>query len=263
MKMTGNKKRAHPWHWRGLKNSSAAGRLCWLQFVGRGAFLLAACFLLFIIGCRSLAPIEPAAPGLYEDTARRCRDCFLGDSRQLVQSLTAHLPDGDVRDAIAVIRIYPESRRIRCVIMSAQGIVLFDGDYDGRVSVRRAVSPFDEKKFANEIFADIRLALLPPRGRLLQAGSLSDSTQICRYERKNNEGYYEVRLSEEGSPEIRQYTKGKKLLKTVRLCYAPACDTAVPGANGKIPSSITINHHGLFDYRLELQLLETKSLTQD
>ncbi|MCF8110526.1 MAG: DUF3261 domain-containing protein [Desulfobacteraceae bacterium] len=258
-----NKKKAYPWHWKELKNSSLTGRLSGRLTVGRGALLLAACFLLFIPGCRSFAPIEPAAPALHEDAARRCRDCFLDNSRQLVQSLTAYLPDGDVRDAIAVMRIYPENRKIRCVIMSAQGIVLFDGEYDGRVSVSRAVSPFDEKKFANEMFADIRLALLPPPGRLLAAGSLLDGTPICRYARKNDEGYCEVRLSKDGGPEIRQYTKAKKLLKTVRLCYAPACENAASGGGVKIASRITIYHHGLFDYRLELKLLETESLSPD
>ncbi len=229
----------------------------------RGAILLLVCLLLCVSGCRSLAPIQPASSALHAETARHCRAHFLARPRQLVQSLTAYLPGGDVRNAIAVIRIHPETGRIKCVIMSVEGIVLFDGEYDGGVSIRRAVPPFDEKKFARAMFADIRLAFMPPEAENVQVGTLSGGTPICRYARGDGKGFVEVRLSGADRLEIRRYTGGKKLRETVNVCYAPACSLAGSGVAGEIPAKIDIFHHGLFGYRLELNLLEAKELLPD
>lgn len=249
------------WPWRGLISSPAEKTFPGVPLPwARGAILLVACALLCVSGCRSLAPIQPASSALHADTARKCRAHFLTRPRQLVQSLTAYLPGGDVRDAIAVIRIHPAAGRIKCVIMSVEGLVLFDGEYDGGVSIRRAVSPFDEEKFARAMFADIRLAFISPEAENVQVGTLSGGTPICRYARSDGKGFVEVRLSEADRLEIRRYTDGKKLRKTVDICYAPACSFSGTGDAGEIPAEINIFHHGLFDYRLELKLLEAKEL---
>ena len=229
----------------------------------RGATLLLVCLLLCVSGCRSLAPIQPASSALRADTARQCRAHFLARPRQLVQSLTAYLPGGDVRNAIAVIRIHPEAGRIKCVIMGVEGLVLFDGAYDGAVSIRRAVPPFDEKKFARAMFADIRLAFISPEAENVQVGTLSAGTPICRYARSDGKGFVEVRLSGADRIEIRRYTGGKKLRETVEICYPPACGSPLPDRAGEVPAKIDIFHHGLFDYRLELNLLEAKELVPD
>ena len=233
------------------------GRTCLV----RGVILLAACALLCVSGCRSLAPIQPASPAFRADTARQCRAHFLARPRQLVQALTAYLPGGDVRDAIAVIRIHPEAGRIKCVIMSVEGIVLFDGEYDGGVSIRRAVTPFDKEKFARAMFADIRLAFISPEARNVEVGILSGGTPICRYARSDGKGFVEVRRTEADRLEIRRYTSSKKLRETVNVCYAPACSFSGSGGAGEIPAKINIFHHGLFDYRLELNLLEAKEFS--
>ncbi|MBS3754811.1 MAG: hypothetical protein KGY56_03845 [Desulfobacterales bacterium] len=226
----------------------------------RGAILLLVCFLLCVSGCRSLAPIQPASSALHADTARQCRAHFLTRPRQLVQSLTAYLPDGGVRDAIAVIRIHPEAGRFKCVIMSVEGLVLFDGEYDGAVSIHRAIPPFDEKKFARAMFADIRLAFISPEAWNVEVGILSGGTPICRYAYSDGKGFVEVRLSGADCLEIRRYTGGKRLRETVDICYAPACSFPGSGGAGEIPVKIDIFHHGLFGYRLELKLIEAKEL---
>ncbi|MCF8024655.1 MAG: hypothetical protein K9K82_04105 [Desulfobacteraceae bacterium] len=233
-----------------------------LSFV-RGVLLLMLCLLLGVSGCRSLAPIEPVGREVRADMSLRCRAHFMSHPWQLVQSMTAYLPGGDVRNGVAVIRIQPNDGRIKCVIMSVEGIVLFDGEYDGGVSINRAVSPFDEKKFARAMFADIRLAFMPPEGRLEKAGTLSDGTPICRYTRSNSEGFVEIRLSGENRPEIRRYTGNKKLRETVKLCYAPACELPQSIETGEIPAKVNIFHHGFFDYRLELNLLKAKKLPEE
>ncbi|MFO7861212.1 MAG: hypothetical protein R6U41_08320 [Desulfosalsimonas sp.] len=229
----------------------------------RGLILLLVCFLLYVSGCRSLAPIQPESQALREDTARQCRAHFLTRPRQMVQSLTAYLPGGDVKDAIAVIRIHPEAGRIKCVIMSVEGFVLFNGEYDGGVSIRRAVPPFDKEKFARAMFADIRLAFISPEASDVEVGTLSGGAPICRYACSGDKGFVEVRLSGADRLEIRRYTGGKKLRETVNVCYPPACGSPLPGGAGEVPAKINIFHHGLFDYRLELNLLEAKELPQD
>lgn len=263
MPKTESRKTACRWHWSGLINSALPDfTFGLLRFIQWGLILPGLCFVLSISGCRSLAPIEKVGREVRAEAIRHCEAYFISRPVQLVQSMTAYMPGGNVRNAIAVVRIHPGDRRVKCVIMSVEGIVLFEGEYDEGLSISRAVSPFDKKEFANAVFSDIRLALMPPGGEVAGIGRLADGTSVCRYKCRGNNGFTEVRLSGKNRLEIKKYNRDKKLLETVKSCYPPACSSPLTEIDGKIPARINILHHGFFDYRLELNLLETNKLPQ-
>ncbi|MFO8111319.1 MAG: hypothetical protein R6T92_02310 [Desulfosalsimonadaceae bacterium] len=214
--------------------------------------------LLALWGCGSLSPIEPVAPGVHEEIDRRCRAHFLHRPWQLVQAITAYTPDGEVQNAIGVIRMYPGEERIQCVITSVEGIVLFDGEYDQKTVIRRGIGPFADETFANTLFDDIRLVFFHPDEPADVAGQTSSEAPVCRYER--GDGFVEVLFSADRQREIKRYNTLKKLRKTIHACYEARCSRHITEATEEIPAKLTISHHGLLEYRLELELIDAKKL---
>jgi hypothetical protein len=218
-------------------------------------------FLLFLSGCRSLGSIETVRPGVYNEIERCCRTHFLTRPWQFIQSVTAYTPDGEVRNAISVTRIHPKQGRIKCVITSIQGIVLFDGEYDQKFTILRAIPPFDDEKFARTMFEDIRLVFFSPDVPTAEVGKTSSGAPICRYEL--NDGFIEVIFQEDGQREIRRYNRYKKLLKIIEACYEQQCSQHISESTGVIPAKLTIHHCGLLKYQLELELMGAQALEAD
>lgn len=229
----------------------------------RSLLILIAFLLLLSPGCATLGPIEPVSPIIQKEIAARCRAHFLDRPWQLVQAVTVYLPGGDVRNAIGVTHVFPDQKRINCVIMSLEGIVLFDGVYDQEIEIRKALPPFDAQRFADTLFGDIRLVFFAPDmstdARPPETGITSFGVPVCRFE-QNNGGFVEVVLKKDGLREIRRYSGRKKHVVTVDACYDRHCSQEGLKAAAEIPAQLTIYHHGLFDYRLELALIEAKPL---
>lgn len=219
-------------------------------------------------GCGSLGTIAPAAPEIHDEINRRCRSHFADRPWQIVQSFTAYMPDGEVRNAIGVTRIDPEQKRIECVITSLEGIVLFHGQYDQKTEILRGVPPFDGERFASTLFDDIRLVFFPPGSQPLETGQTPSGTPVCRYER--NGGFMDILLREDGRREIRRYSGRRTHIKTIALCHEMRCsrhvsgETGETGETGEIPLKIEISDHGfLMNYRLELELIKATLLPSD
>ena len=230
------------------------------------ALILAVLLLLILPGCARLGPIEPVSSDVHEEIDARCRAHFLDRPWQLVQAVTVYLPNGEVRNAIGVTNVFPEQKRINCVIMSLEGIVLFDGVYDQQIKIRKAVPPFDAQRFAATLFDDIRLVFFSPNSsadaQAAETGMISSGVPVCRYE-QNGGGFVEILFKRDGLREIRRYSGRKKHVITVDACYDRHCSRQGVKITGEIPATLTIYHHGLVDYRLELTLIEAKILAPE
>lgn len=258
MQMILNKNVASLWFWKKLSNSNSCK---FRAYRGVKTWPAAAVlvFLMVLSGCRSLGPVEPVSPEIQEEIERRCRQHFIDRPWQFVQSLTAYLPNGAVRNSIAVIRIDPARKRIKCVITSLEGITLFKGEYDRQVEILKAVPPFDSEKFSGTMFGDIRLFFFSPEGRAVETGKTASGASVCRYELKDG-GFVEVLFRQDGRREIRRYSGHKKHLATIEACYSPNCSRRISEAGTGIPVCITIYKHGLLEYRLELDLIKAEPL---
>lgn len=217
-------------------------------------------FMFAVSACGRLAPVKPASPTIHEDIDRYCRNFFPESPRQFVQSLTAYLPNDEISNAIGIINVYPETGKIKCVIMGVEGVVIFSGEYDREPVIHKAVPPLDSMKFAGALFEDIRLAFLPPAGQVIQTGTLSSGIPVRRYELNEDKGYVDLIFPEEGRLKIKKYSRRKKRLKTIDACYAPRCEFLFPGKAGAGPVRLEIIHHGILGYRLELMLIRTEAL---
>ena len=219
--------------------------------------MLLLCLLLPACG---LPHLQAVSPERQARVSERCQDVFLHAPWQMLHSIRTVLPNGEQQSAIAVIQVYPDTPLIRCVMMSIEGIVLFEGRYDGDITVNRAIPPFDEEKFAETLFSDIRLAFCPPEAHAEKIGLLESRTPGCRYQTKDG-GFVEVALKAESSWTLRRYSSRGRRQQTIEASLPASGNAAAPaGAAHAIPESIKILHHGLFSYSLTLDLIRAKPL---
>lgn len=209
-------------------------------------------FMVFMAaGCAGLPEIRLEGPVAESRVKTACREVFSDTPRQVVHSMTARMPNDEIYQGISVTRVSPEAGRIKCVIMSIEGLVLFSGKANGEIRVERAIGPFDSEKFAERLFADIRQVFLPPRGLMVAAGKNPDNHPVCRY-LLDEGGFLDVVQSGPNHVQIIEYNPGRKKTQTVSLTRAPAS-----GEAGLRPAdTIVIERHGVLGYRLDLERIE-------
>jgi hypothetical protein len=217
-------------------------------------------FALFIIistSCCSLPHIQKAADFEYDPILCGCRALFPTHPLQLVHSLTSILPNGDIHVAIGVTTISPETETIHCAIMTIEGMVLFEAEYDQKMIIHRSIPPFNSMTFAQNIMDDIRLALFKPSGVLVNAGHLTPDTDICRYKQENGMTI-DVMTHQNCDWEIHQYNTYHKLMKTIKAYYRGENNPGFSEKNRGIPSMYEITTPGVFGYSLKLELMEAR-----
>jgi len=169
---------------------------------------------------------------------------------RLIHAMEAELPDGTVTSALGIVLVDPHRDSLHCVLMTPEGFVLLDVVDDQEITVRRGVPPFNHPIFAERMMADIRLMLLPPRGRLQDVGRLKDGTAICRY--SDEEGkMIDIASEVDDRREIRQYDSSGFVRRLIRLSSA-----GQPGIFGKIE----LKAPSFTGYALQLTLIEAEPL---
>jgi hypothetical protein len=207
--------------------------------------LLSALLALGPAGCGSLPALVPA-----NDPAA-CPAIFLEGRWQMVHAIEAAYPDGTHGLLVGVTVFSSQDRVLDCILMTAEGFVLFEAADAGRVQVRRAVPPFDRPGFAAGLLADVRLVLLAPKGTPT-AGRTADGQTVCRY-RSAGGGTTDIAAEPEGWRLTCFDANGRR--KRTAIMQAPAA--------GGAPERITLQAHGPAAYRLSLNLISATRLDSE
>ncbi len=205
--------------------------------------------LLVAGGCAGLPPLKPLDEAMRLAVWEECRTPFLPEKYRLVHSLEALLPDGGTATAIGILVADPRSGSFRSVLMTIEGMVLFDVESGAVPRVHRAVRPFDSPTFARRMAEDIGLAFLPPVGEPVLWGQTEKGFRGCRYGRPDG-GSVDV-LKGGGAWEIRFYGTGQELLKKVNIFGLER-----PGLAGELD----IRGEGWPSYGLHLRLIEAEAV---
>lgn len=212
----------------------------------RAAFVLFAFPL--VVACAALPRLGPAGSAEQEACAAACRAPFLCGGWRLVHAINGTLPGGSNATMIAVTLAAPGTGRIRCTLMSIEGLVLLDAEHDGKLAIHRGVGPLASPDMVTGMIRDIRLMLFRPAGSVL-AGSAAGGRGVCRYAAP--EGTIDVSVDENGASEVRLYDTSSRLSRTVRLCAV--------NRDG-LPATIELSAFGAFRYSLRLDLIEAERL---
>ncbi|OHD66548.1 MAG: hypothetical protein A2176_02120 [Spirochaetes bacterium RBG_13_51_14] len=202
-----------------------------------------------IIACAGLPRITPAAEKEKADIARRCGCPYLNGRYRLVHTIQGTLPGGMAAAMIGITVAAADTGRLRCTLMSIEGLVLLDADYDGALVINRGIGPLASPDLVMGMIRDIKLMLFRPAGAVAEIGALHDGSGICRY--RTDGGMLDVVLMNGGDTEVLSYDSSSRVSRTVRFS-----DFRSDG----IPRRIELSATGLFSYSLRLDLIEAEQV---
>ncbi len=211
--------------------------------------------LLLPVACAQLPEIVPAP--LPPNPIRPACDCDLIFPRgnwQFLHALEATVPGGKKQTILGLSQISSGDRSIHCVMMTIEGMVLFEADYDGAIEIKRAVPPFDKPGIAEGIIEDLRLIFFVPELPHRETGTRTRSERVCRYPLPGG-GAEDIEIDSDDRWTIYKYNRRNRVIRTVQSKNERAESTR------GMPSQITLEAHGLTGYRLHLSLIEATPVT--
>ena len=179
--LPGNPKSPHP-----LFSKGGGGRICAgiLQALKsnrllRPSFLLAA--LMLCTGCLSV-PETALLPGAPEDL-KRCIALFPAGPWECVHTIEAVIPGGMSSSLLGITKGDPAGRTLHTVLLAPEGFILFEAaQRDNKISVLKAVAPFDSPAFAGGLMDDVSFLFLAPESAPSKWGRTADGAVLCRWE---------------------------------------------------------------------------------
>lgn len=205
-------------------------------------------------GCAGLPALVPLQPGPEQAALiQRCERFHPRKAFRAVHAIEATLPMDQASSVIGASLVDPAGGRFRAVLMSVEGLTLFDALASGtNLTIYRAVPPLDEADFGLGLMDDVALALLPPRGGPPILGTLPGGRAVCR-SRGPDGGVIDLLPAEGDAPgTLQRYDPDQNLVRRVVL-FGPAGPLGLAGR-------ILLTAPGVIGYHLELKLLEASAL---
>jgi hypothetical protein len=187
-------------------------------------------------GCAHLPPLSPLVLDDATGVAMRCRQAFPAQPWRATHTIFASLPFGQNGALVGVTAAGSDG--LHAVLLSPEGICLFDANQDGRTSgltVHRAVPPFDRPAFAASLMSDVGHAYLPPAGEPTAIGTYATGETVCRWSQAGETT--DVVLRADGPRTVSTYrevrlTREIDLLGSAADGFFPAVHLRVPGVGG-------------------------------
>ena len=211
--------------------------------------------LFAIAACSGMPPISgrPLEPGRQSYLA--CQEAFPRRSWQLFHAIEAQFPGGRRAHFTGVTLLHPEQHRIRAVLMTLEGLVLFDGESADRITVHRAAGPFARPGLAHGLLADTAMVFLPPLAALRHAGTDRDGRPLC-HAVLASAGWLDVIGGPEEGWVLNRYDQRRRRTRTAVGAPAPNQPLALAPV-------IDLRATDLQGYRLTLKLVEAVPLPPD
>jgi hypothetical protein len=173
---------------------------------------------------------------------------------QFIHSIEATMPGGTA-SVIGITDISSDLETIHCIIVSIEGLVLFDGVYEGEIVINRGIQPFDSREFAEGLMNDIRMVFFRPVGELTGTGILRNGSHVCRYT-NDTLTIVDVIIDPDHDWEIRQYRNGN-LNRSVKAYLK---ERAIDGVQKAFPGRIELSADQDPGYALTLRLIRAEPL---
>lgn len=208
---------------------------------------------LFITACAHLPEIKSPADGAPADVAADCDHIFPRGNWQFLHTIEASPPGGGTQTMLGLSQISSDRRTAHCVMMTLEGLVVFEADYDNGIQIQRAVPPFNMPGFAEGLIDDLLLIFFAPEHPMTRAGHLKDGPWVCRYPLADG-GTQDILVRNGADWEIRRYNRQNRLIRSVHP------DAAAGRSPKGYPKRIILNAPGLAGYQLIMTLVEAEAL---
>ncbi len=207
-------------------------------------------------GCATLPPIVPdnSTPLTYRNPAKEIDILFPPGSFQFVHSLELTLPGNHSAMLMGVLNVHSQSRTLHCIVMTLEGLILFEADYTSKgLTIQRGIPPFDSLKFALGLIRDIQLAFFRPSGRLLASGRFDDGLRIFRFSETGNGTIDVISSRDRLLWTLNARNRNHRLGRTIRYQFSKI---QTKGAEFGFPETITLTAKGLSRYTLIMTLID-------
>jgi hypothetical protein len=206
-----------------------------------------------VSACGGLPRITPATdPAELGRIGARCQAMFPQQAFRAVHAIEASLPLGKESSVLGVSVVDPASGQLRAVLVSVEGLTLFDASSQaGSVTVHRAVPPLDERGFGRGLVDDVGLVLLAPGLTPSAVGRLPDARPVCRYEQDHGRVTDVLPLDGEQCRRLDRYDGEQDLVRRVEFTGEGVLGLA---------TSMLIRAPGIVGYELRLKLVEAETI---
>lgn len=210
-----------------------------------GRQIVAACVLLHLFGCGSATTkILPLTVADQERAHDLCERLFPPGPFEATHVVEVSIPFSDDSSLIGVVVAEAGNHGFRSVLMTQEGIVLFDAVRRGdRIEVVRALPPLDPNGFGRPMTDDVRLIFMHPDGNRPEVGRTREGEQICRWTSGNEQ--IELRIVSQQEAMLTRYRSGS----VVRRAWLKEI-----GADG-FARDILLETSSVVGYQLHLVLL--------
>jgi hypothetical protein len=216
----------------------------------RASLLIAVTAL--VCGCARLPKLVPLTGVSRAETEKSCLRPFPDRPWRAVHALYISGPFGHKSSVMGVTIVDPTSGRIRAVILSLEGMVLFDASRKTDVvSVHRALPPLDREGFPEGLIHDVSMMFLAPEGTPDETGLDEERHPVCRW-RDESTGILDVVAIGEGRWRILQYGGDRGLEREVDM---------VAKMGESLAREIRFVCHGMAGYTLDLTLIQAEFLS--
>ena len=205
---------------------------------------------LLLTGCMARLP-----PIIAHTAAVSCTAPFVSGRWQFTHTVAITVAGKPRGALVGVIRVDPTAATVHCVLMTVEGMVVFEALDQGGLEVIRALPPFTGDAYAKGLMDDVRLIFLPPAGRPAAAGRTADHAAACRFVQSGGAVVDVIGMGAAGWA-IRRYDNRRRLEKEI---VATAGAPATPA----IARQMVLTDHGLPGYRLSMNLIDARPVTGD
>ena len=212
--------------------------------------------LYLITACSSMPKVYPDRNVSPSICYRKCGHLFPEGRWQFLHSIETKMPGGRKGMLMGVTQISSVDKTIQSVIMTIEGMVLFDARYERQLVVNRGIPPFDAENFARGLIQDIQLIFFVPPGPLIKSGVLKNGAAVCRFQNPERRFVDIIQYGEDGW-EIRQYDHRYKKRHTVKVFFNKK---EINPGRFNAPRRLKLTSHDYPGYVLDMDLIEAVPL---
>jgi hypothetical protein len=213
--------------------------------------------MVFFLSCSAIPKLEPLNSEPFPGVDNECRTIFPIKGWQFVHSIEATIKDRQKVFLIGITDISPEFGSIRCVIMTIEGLVLFDALSDQDTVIKRGIRPFDSMAFAKGLMNDIRLIFFSPHGECIKTGISGKGSYVCRYGNDVNT-IVDLIANPDGTWEIKQYKSGDLTRSVKAYVRKDVCNEN----QYVVPDRLVLTAHGVHKYTMVLKLIRAEEVAR-
>lgn len=199
--------------------------------------------VLALTACAAVPPYKPLSP----QSGVACPGIFPPKAFWVVHKIdlkSARIGKGVF---IGAAKVEPQKNALHAVLMSVEGMVLFEAEYEnGDLKIISAFPPLNDPAFAKGLMADVLFVLLKPAGGPVEQGVDGQGLTACRWTAEAD-AVLETALMPDGAVRMRLYGGDRRAAKEA---------LAWPPFDREMPARICLKAFSPSNYTIELTLIE-------